>query len=686
MTKKKGKNWVKNSNKVLKTIVKVRMIVYNLNEVMKMKKMFVLTMAIFAMLFATASYATGVVIDSERVAFNESAGTPFVDGGRTLVPLRATMEAFGAEVSWDDATKTAFVTYGSVTVKCTAWEKMIYRNGVKIENDAAACIVDGRTYLPIRAVLEAFGATVGWNGTDVTVATEYGEFVRKMETGGSKDGAIWQKWNNAVALQESGSYSAAASAYEALAPNFVYLGDVNSAAMMYLRLGNCLTAMGDYKNAAFSYKREAYYWNKANLHEEEIDATRRSGLIKSDITVYAETDDKDKIKMADMAKDKNGIVLGAYAELDDAIYSPTDPSRFYMDTFPIMTGKEHGAYLLYLPYGTDISHYSSHVERAKEHGYTVQIALEPHNGMASVTDEAYLIRLAENMENSGCSFILRFAGEMNDTTCKWYTADTEIYKQKFRLVADVFHRYAPSVPVVWSPNFYPEDTMELYYPGDEYVDYVGISAYKVHQVETDPLKLGVDRSAYSDVMERLVRLYGDRKPIIVSEGAASYMDYDTMGDITPFAVKQLKEFYAYLPIRYPQVKMVFYFDADRERWKFSLSDNAQVLEAYKQAISAEVYTESLSEGERSFYIETADNVSLKAKKTSFASYINHPYRDDISYTVYFINGAEAAVAYGIPYTVDIDLSPYAGQKIELTVKAFGINGPMAEKTVRLSIN
>lgn len=596
-----------------------------------MKKLLILTSVFLLIMGITTIYATGVVIDSDKVAFDDASGFPFVEGGRTLVPLRATMEAFGAEVSWNDETKTAEITLGTVTVKCTAWENAIYRNGVRIENDAATCISNGRTYLPIRAVLEAFGATVGWNGEDVTVSTKYGEFVNKAESGGVKDGSIWKKWNAAVALQDSGDFAGAATAYMKLAPDFVYLGDVNSAAMLYLRLGTCLTATGDYKTAAYAYRREAYYWNRAGLREEEIDATRRSGLIKSDITVYAEVSDIGKIKTADAVKEKEGIVIGAYAELDEAIYSPSNPDRFYMDTFPGLVGKEHGAYLLYLPYGTDISHYASHTERAKERGYTIQIALEPHDGIESVSDGDYLKRLASDMENSGCDFILRFAGEMNDTTCKWYTADTELYKEKFRLVADIFHTYAPSVPVVWSPNFYPEDTMELYYPGDGYVDYVGISAYKLQQTETDPLKNGVDRSAYSDIMERIVRLYGDRKPIIVSEGAASYMDYDTMGDITPFAVKQLKEFYAYLPIRYPQVKMVFYFDADRERWKFSLSKNSEILNAYKAAVADDVYVADFGGAVSSLYIETADNVSVEAKNTSFASYINHPYRDDISY-------------------------------------------------------
>lgn len=57
------------------------------------------------------------------------------------------------------------VTKKEVTVACTIGENRIFRNGTEIPNDAAAVIRDGRTYLPIRAVLEALDATVGWNGS-----------------------------------------------------------------------------------------------------------------------------------------------------------------------------------------------------------------------------------------------------------------------------------------------------------------------------------------------------------------------------------------------------------------------------------------------------------------------------------------------------------------------------------------
>lgn len=45
-----------------------------------------------------------------------------------------------------------------------------------MENDTAALIQDGRTYLPIRVVLESFGAKVQWNGdTNTVVVTSGGQ-------------------------------------------------------------------------------------------------------------------------------------------------------------------------------------------------------------------------------------------------------------------------------------------------------------------------------------------------------------------------------------------------------------------------------------------------------------------------------------------------------------------------------
>lgn len=122
-----------------------------------------------------ADGATKVEINGKRVAYTKEAGAPFVDdAGRTQVPFRQTMETYGCTVSWDGTEQMAIAQKDGITVKVPIGQPYIYRNGTKVENDTAALIQDGRTYLPIRVVLESFGATVGWNGKTNTVVVTSG--------------------------------------------------------------------------------------------------------------------------------------------------------------------------------------------------------------------------------------------------------------------------------------------------------------------------------------------------------------------------------------------------------------------------------------------------------------------------------------------------------------------------------
>ena len=57
-----------------------------------------------------------VTLDGDRLSFDVS---PQIIDGRTMVPIRAIFEAMGAEVKWDDATKTAICTKDSLTVRMT---------------------------------------------------------------------------------------------------------------------------------------------------------------------------------------------------------------------------------------------------------------------------------------------------------------------------------------------------------------------------------------------------------------------------------------------------------------------------------------------------------------------------------------------------------------------------------------
>lgn len=116
------------------------------------------------------SYATDISIDNQKVQFTEASGAPFIDSAnRTQVPFRQTMEAFGASVSWDSVNKIATAEKDGVIVQVPIGASYIIKNGQQIANDTSALIKDGKTYLPIKAVLQAFGASVSWDGGSQTV-------------------------------------------------------------------------------------------------------------------------------------------------------------------------------------------------------------------------------------------------------------------------------------------------------------------------------------------------------------------------------------------------------------------------------------------------------------------------------------------------------------------------------------
>ena len=144
----------------------------------KMRKMwsFVLILAMLLSVMwnmtviAFASNDVKVTIDGKSLEIAVNMGAPFIDkNGRTQVPLNAVMSAIGATVTWNGAERIASVEKDGITVDVPIGQKYILKDGERIENDTEALIKDQRTYLPIRVVMEAFGAEVGWDGKTRTV-------------------------------------------------------------------------------------------------------------------------------------------------------------------------------------------------------------------------------------------------------------------------------------------------------------------------------------------------------------------------------------------------------------------------------------------------------------------------------------------------------------------------------------
>ena len=91
----------------------------------------------------------------------------------TYVPLRSFSELMGADkIAWDAKTNTASVTKGSMTMYVTSGALYISANDRYFFTVERILNVSGRLYVPVRAIAEAFSASVSWNADSRTVAVK----------------------------------------------------------------------------------------------------------------------------------------------------------------------------------------------------------------------------------------------------------------------------------------------------------------------------------------------------------------------------------------------------------------------------------------------------------------------------------------------------------------------------------
>ena len=95
--------------------------------------------------------------------------SPVIQNGRTLLPIRAIIETFGGTANWAADDKTTAITYGENVVTLTVGSTRAFVNNKETEIGTAPIIIDGRTFLPVRFLSENLGLDVDWNEETKTV-------------------------------------------------------------------------------------------------------------------------------------------------------------------------------------------------------------------------------------------------------------------------------------------------------------------------------------------------------------------------------------------------------------------------------------------------------------------------------------------------------------------------------------
>lgn len=173
------------------------------------KTIFTLSLILMLVLTSATVYAQNneiiVAIDSANVEFTEETGQPFVDeNNRTLVPFRKALETYGATVEWNNDDRIAIAVKGDVKVEVPIDQSYILINGEQKTTDTQAKIVNGRTYLPIRAVIEAFGSSVEWDqGLNTVVITTTPVDAKAIFTAANNKSYDWKSYDADVKMNMS---------------------------------------------------------------------------------------------------------------------------------------------------------------------------------------------------------------------------------------------------------------------------------------------------------------------------------------------------------------------------------------------------------------------------------------------------------------------------------------------------
>ncbi len=104
----------------------------------------------------------------------ELVNQPVSVSGNTLVPVRSIFESLGATVEWNNNTKTVTGKTADKTIKLIIDNKTAIVNGSPVELAVPATVINGSTYVPARFVAEILGAEVAWDNNTRSVLINSG--------------------------------------------------------------------------------------------------------------------------------------------------------------------------------------------------------------------------------------------------------------------------------------------------------------------------------------------------------------------------------------------------------------------------------------------------------------------------------------------------------------------------------
>lgn len=129
-----------------------------------------------------AKRGISIFLEDKPIIFDETI--PFIKDGTTLIPLRKMAESLGAEIEWDQATKTIMVKKDERVITLTIDSKVANVDGKAVDLIVSPIIVQSTTMVPAKLIAESLGMLIEWDNDNRAV-----KIFRKTEEISQEDNA-----------------------------------------------------------------------------------------------------------------------------------------------------------------------------------------------------------------------------------------------------------------------------------------------------------------------------------------------------------------------------------------------------------------------------------------------------------------------------------------------------------------
>lgn len=436
---------------------------------------------------------------------------------------------------------------------------------------------------------------------------------------------------------------------------------------VYMELAEAYESRNDFVNAKrcyAGYEESAVYFNWT---DGILLAQRKQTALSPVFALYTESAQTTAPQYGAKFEPKTGAYYGASYSADSRIPFG-QPISAVQKYYP-----HDGSFsFIYLEFGASIDQdlYRTVFEQAAANNKGVMVCWNTYSPLADVQSHAnYIQQTIDFLGAQNVPVFLRFAAEMNDGP---NGTDAAAYRNSFAYVA-TRAKQKSNIAMVWAVvdmgNLYRN--LADYYPGDQYVDWIGIQLYPQlnfggsdsHGTEkTEEYNTFFFSGGYSHPILRVtptlefMKENNIQKPVMISESGAAHYNNKLSKDTTDYSVVSTQRMYGELFRMYPQIKAIFAFNTDLSggAYKYGFFSNSRLNDAYQQMVSSDFFMNSIGNAPSVSYVPMKDVTLNRGDKLQLSAVGYYPKDIYNLKVVYSIDGTQLAAVSSSPYQYTLD--------------------------------